>query len=186
VAHRYCEFFFLPLVGQLANAGTAAGRQLVCKVLQVLIKRVNPARLPRLREMCLGWVRQDKAGIRRAAIQLAGLFVEVEGKAFQASAAELLSLLLNIVVTSTDEVGPSHCAILCSYAAFKRGRRKSLPEWPILLFALELHPYLPNSSIVVMFVLLSFSGTCTLGTSVSRKKPRLISIRASSPPASPD
>eukprot|EP00898_Chlorokybus_atmophyticus_P007671 jgi/Chlat1/7905/Chrsp67S07348 len=98
------EFFFLPLVSRLVNDENATCRAMLATVMRLLMNRVSPNHRQQFLDYAIKWYGGNDAQLRRAAIQVLGLVVQISnGKLLENRRAEVLPLMLAVLTRAAGE-----------------------------------------------------------------------------------
>eukprot|EP00124_Ichthyophonus_hoferi_P003712 Ihof_evm2s341 gene=Ihof_evmTU2s341 len=124
---EYIQFFFVPLVMMLVNDEDPQCREMAGIVIKSLINRANPLHQDKLIGLTLTWLSSDNLALKRAALQVTGLFVEVMGSQFERHVVVCLPLLCAEISKDTQE-----------NADDEEGEDDSVMQgnWPILYYSL--------------------------------------------------
>ncbi|KAK3712193.1 hypothetical protein QZH41_006452 [Actinostola sp. cb2023] len=110
---EYASFFFVPLTTRLVNDDSANCRKLTAASIKGLLNKLDVERRDILYSMVIQWFNNDKVALRRLAAQVGGLFVEVEGKAFDRRIQTTLPLIATLIEPHQYDMVVQLCNDFC-------------------------------------------------------------------------
>ncbi|XP_065052935.1 small subunit processome component 20 homolog isoform X2 [Rhopilema esculentum] len=99
--NEYSSYFYFPLAMRLINDESALCRKLSNAVLKTLLQRTNAEKRTELLELTLKWLQQEKVSVQRLAMQIIGIFAEVEGAAFEKRLSAILQSINSAIKPSS-------------------------------------------------------------------------------------